>query len=153
MRRFCGEHGLGRGVQADSGCAAINLGVNAMASGTPMGKQGDEFGPAPGIRGWWIIYPDIFLHDGDSRNLMLFESDSTTRCWGFSAQELAKQFGMNAGLLLLNNQIGALTVRVENMPTIGTTKRVLHTFEIPMHSPVRMIVNIGRPTGRTGYGL
>ena len=124
-----------------------------MASDTPMGKQGDEFEPAPGVRGWWIIYADIFLHDGDNRNLMLFELDSTTRCWGFSAQELAKQFGMDAGLLLLNNQIGALTVQVENMPTVGTTKRVLHTFEIPMHSPVRMIVNIGRPTGRTGYGL
>jgi hypothetical protein len=124
-----------------------------MASDTPMGKQGDEFEPAPGIRGWWIIYANIFLYDGDNRNLMLFEMDSTTRCWGFSAQELAKQFGMDAGLLLLNNQIGALTVQVENMPTIGTTKRVLHTFEIPMHSPVRMIVNVGRPGGRTGYGL
>ena len=124
-----------------------------MASDTPMGKQGDEFEPAPGIRGWWIIYADIFLYDGDNPNLMLIETDSTTWCWGFSAQELAKQFRMDAGLLLLNNQIGALTVQVENMPTIGTTKRVLHTFEIPMHSPVRIIVNIGRPTGRTGYGL
>jgi hypothetical protein len=84
---------------------------------------------------------------------MLFEIDSTTRCWGFSAEELAKQFGMDVGLLLLNNQIGALTVQVETMPTIGTTKRVLHTFEIPMHGPVQVIVNIGRPTGRTGYGL
>ena len=124
-----------------------------MASDTPMGKQGDQFEPAPGIRGWWIIYAYIFLYDGDDRNLMLFEMDSTTRCWGFSAQELAKQFDMDAGLLVLNNQIGALTVQVENMLAIGTTKRVLHTFEIPMHSPVRMIVNIGRPGGRTGYGL
>jgi hypothetical protein len=130
-----------------------NLGANAMASDTPMGKQGDEFEPAPGIRGWWIIYADIFLYDGDNRNLMLIEIDSTTQCWGFSAQELAKQFHMDAGLLLLNNQIGALTVQVENMPTVGTTKRVLHTFEIPMHGRVQMIVNIGRPTGRTGYGL
>jgi hypothetical protein len=124
-----------------------------MASGTPMDKQGDEFEPAPGIRGWWITYADIFLYDGDNRNLMLFEMDSPTRCWGFSAKELAKQFGMDVGLLLLNNQIGALTVQVENMPTIGATKHVLHTFEIPMHGPVQVIVNIGRPTGRTGYGL
>jgi hypothetical protein len=118
-----------------------------------MGKQGDEFEPAPGIRGWWITYADIFLYDGDNRNLMLLEMDSTTWCWGFSAQELAKQFRMDAGLLLLNNQIGALTVQVENMPTVGTTKRVLHTFEIPMHGSVQVIVNIERPTGRTGYGL
>ena len=40
-----------------------------MASDTPMGKQGGEFEPAPGIRGWWIIYADIFLYDGDNRNL------------------------------------------------------------------------------------
>jgi len=113
----------------------------------------DALEPVPGIREWWIIYANIFLYDGDNRNLMLFEMDSTTRCRGFSAQELAKQFGIGAGLLLLNNQIGALTVQVENMPTIGTTKRVLHTFEIPMHSPVRIIVNIGRPGGRTGYGI
>ena len=46
-----------------------------MASDTPMGKQGDEFEPAPGIRGWWIIYAEIFLYDGDSRNLILFEMD------------------------------------------------------------------------------
>ena len=124
-----------------------------MASDTPKGKQGDEFEPAPGIRGWWIIYADIFLYDGDNGNLMLFEMDSTTRCWGFSAEELAKRFRMDVGLLLLNNQIGAITVQVENMPTIGTTKRVLHTFEIPMHGPVQMIVHIGRPTGTTGYGL
>jgi hypothetical protein len=38
-----------------------------MASDTPMGKQGDEFEPAPEIRGWWIIYADIFLYDGDMR--------------------------------------------------------------------------------------
>ena len=124
-----------------------------MASDTPMDKQGDEFEPAPGIRGWWITYADIFLYDGDNRNLMLFEMDSTTRCWGFSAEELAKQFGMGVGLLLLNNQIGALTVQIETMPTIGTTERVLHTFEIPMHGAVQVIVNIGRPSGRTGYGL
>jgi hypothetical protein len=124
-----------------------------MASDTPMGKQGDEFEPAPRIRGWWIIYADIFLYDGDNRELMVIEMDSTSQCWGFSAQELAKQFRMHAGLLLLNNQIGALTVKVENMPTMGTTKRVLHTFEIPMHGHVQMIVLIGRPTGRTGYGL
>ena len=124
-----------------------------MASDAPMGKQGDQFEPAPGIRGWWVVYADIFLYDGDNRNLMLFELDSATRCLGFSAQELAKQFGMDAGLLLLNNQIGALTVQVENMPAIGTNKRVLHTFEMPMHNPVRVIVSIGRPGGRTGYGL
>ena len=101
-----------------------------MASDTRMDKQGDEFEPAPGIKRWWITYADIFLYDGDNRNLMLFEMDSPTRCWGFSAKELAKQFGMDFGLLLLNNQIGALTVQVENMPAIGTTKHVLHTFEI-----------------------
>jgi hypothetical protein len=100
-----------------------------MASDTRMDKQGDEFEPAPGIKA------------------------QPTRCWGFSAKELAKQFGMGVGLLLLNNQIGALTVQVENMPAIWTTKHVLHTFEIPMHGPVQVIVNIGRPTGRTGYGL
>jgi hypothetical protein len=76
-----------------------------------MGKQGDEFEPAPGIRGWWIIYADIFLYDGDNRNLMLFEMDSTTRCWGFSAQELAKQFGIDAGLLLLTIKSGPLPSR------------------------------------------
>ena len=123
-----------------------------MASDTPMGKQGDEFEPAPGIRGWWIIYADIFLYDGDNRNLVLIEIDLTTQCWGFSAQELAKQFHMDAGLLLLNNQIGALTVHVENMPTVGTTERVLHTFEIPMHGRVQMIVNIGRPTAELDTG-
>ena len=55
MRHFCGERRPGRGVQA------INFGANAMASDTPMGKQGDEFEPAPGLRGWWIIYADIFF--------------------------------------------------------------------------------------------
>jgi hypothetical protein len=91
-----------------------------------MGKQGDEFEPAPGIRGWWITYADIFLYDGDNRNLMLFEMDSTTRCWGFSAEELAKQFGMDVGLLLLNNQIGALTVHVENMQACAAYLRDTH---------------------------
>src|SRR5215469_3999482 len=49
----------------------------------------DALEPVPGIREWWIIYANIFLYDGDNRNLMLFEMDSTTRCRGFSAQELA----------------------------------------------------------------
>ena len=123
-----------------------------MASDTPMGKQAISLSQRPGSEdGGSYTLTSSYMTEiaGTSSSLRLL----TTRCWGFSAQELAKQFSVDAGLLLLNNQIGALTVQVEIMPTIGTTKRVLHTFEIPLHSPVRMIVNIGRPTGRTGYGL
>ena len=101
------------------------------ASDTPMGKQGGEFEPAPGIRGWWIIYADIFLYDGDNRNLMLIEMRLRLHSAGdFRSKNLLNSF--RHGRWIASQQSN----RCPYCPSRkhanrGTTKRVLHTFKFP----------------------
>lgn len=109
---------------------------------------GAEFEPQPGIRGWWLVPNETFAFLPPPENqLMRIRLPSGEACYGFDVNLIASQFGMDAGTLILNAQIGALTITTRVLPTIGTQKRIEYVFEIPMHDAVTAIVHVMPPAG------
>ena len=113
-------------------------------------QAGSEFEPQPGIRGWWIVPNETFVFaPPPEKQLMRIRLPTGETCNGFDVVDLASQFGMDAGTLILNAQIGALRVTTRPLPTIGNQRRIEYTFDIHMHGTITNVVNVMPITGST----
>lgn len=97
-------------------------------------KQGDGLDPKFGIRGWWVVYPTVFLFvpPPEGIHTELPVPGSAGSAIGFNIVEMASAFGGDASALALNNQIGALTVYVRAGELMsGIEQAVDYVFGLP----------------------
>jgi hypothetical protein len=120
-------------------------------------KQGDALDPLLGFaKAWWVDYPRIFIFvpPPDQRNS---EAKLPTggSAVGINAVELAKAFtaagplDQNASDVVMNNQIGSLTVREQaGAITPGATSAIDFVFSGPFGSEVIVPVKFAPIGGR-----
>jgi hypothetical protein len=118
-------------------------------------QHGKPLDPSLGVKGWWVEYEHVFLFlpppDQSFTQLNLPTGES---CFGFNATDLANAFtaagpiSMLPGDLILNNQIGSLSVREEpGSLTPGATRAVDFIFGLPYGAEVRAPVKIAPIAG------
>ena len=102
-----------------------------MANATHR-KQGDEFEPQHGVKGFWIVPDETFLFRGTApQRLMFVESATGETCIGFPVEHVAGAFKITPDELLESNRLGTLDLQVDVLPTTGEPRRFRYTFGIP----------------------
>jgi hypothetical protein len=140
----------GAGAEHDAGPlyrypkGANQLGANAVTS-PPYEQQGKPLDSSLGVIGWWVEYGYIFLFLPPPNQIFTeVKLETGERCFGINAAELADAFTkagpfqVSSSDLILNNELGSLSVREEpGMITPGATRAVDFVFGLPYGAQVR----------------
>lgn len=122
---------------------------------TPYDQQGKPLESSLGVNGWWVEYGHVFLFlPPPSQKFTHLKLPTGESCFGFNAAALADAFAaagpvpMSPSDLLLNNQMGSLSVREEpGTLTPGATRAVDFIFGLPYGAEVRAPVKIAPIAG------
>ena len=121
----------------------------------PYDQQGKPLDSSLAVKGWWVEYGYIFLFlPPPNQGFMQLHLPTGKGCFGFNAADLADAFTaagpiqMSQDDLLLNNQVGSLSVREEpGKITPGATRAVDFIFGLPYCAEVRAPVKIAPTAG------
>ena len=114
-----------------------------MAS-PPYEQQGQPLGDALGVKGEWVEYAHVFLFLPPPDQPFTQIGIDGQACFGFNAHALAANLQTNASDLILNNRLGNLSIRWEEItPGRGATKAFKYFFLLqPFGSEAVATINV-----------
>jgi hypothetical protein len=100
----------------------------------PYEKKGRPLDASTNVKGYWIIYEYLFLFvPPPDQIITIVKLRSGVNCLGFNVVDMANAFQIPPGDLILNNQLGSLSVRWEaGVPGPAATSATNYIFGLPL---------------------
>jgi hypothetical protein len=109
----------------------------------PYEKQGQPLDPSTDVKGYWVIHEYLFLFlPPPDQKITIVKLPSGVNCLGFNVIDMAASFQITPGDLILNNQLGSLSVRWESgVPGPAATSATNYIFGLPLRGEIMAPVN------------
>jgi hypothetical protein len=104
----------------------------------PYEKQGQPLGTSIHVKGYWVIYEYLFLFvPPPDQNITIVKLPNGVNCLGFNAIDMADAFHISPGDLILDNQLGSLSVRWEpGVPGPAASRATNYIFGLPLRGDI-----------------